>query len=86
MLSIDADHAEEAACRIEHAAPPMVISRMIEFIKFLQVCPRGGDSLLQGFADYAIKGTSRSDCTDCIASCADDSGDSDAADKAQEQS
>jgi DtxR family Mn-dependent transcriptional regulator len=86
VLAIDADHAEEAACRIEHAAPPMVISRMIEFIKFLQVCPRGGDSLLQGFADYAIKGTSRSDCTDCIASCADDSGDSDAADKAQEQS
>jgi DtxR family Mn-dependent transcriptional regulator len=85
VLAIDAGHAEEAACRIEHAAPPVVISRMIEFINFLQVCPRGGDSLLEGFADYTRKGTTRPDCTDCIASCSDDSSDSDESGQAREQ-
>lgn len=85
VLAIDPGHAEEAACRIEHAAPPVVISRMIEFIKFLQVCPRGGDSLLEGFADYTKKGATRPDCADCIASCSDDSGGSGDSDNAQEQ-
>ena len=72
VLAIDPDNAEEAACKIEHSAPPEVISRMIGFIKFLQVCPRGGDDLLKGFADYCSKGAISSDCSDCIASCAEE--------------
>jgi DtxR family Mn-dependent transcriptional regulator len=72
VLSIDAKIAEEAACKIEHAAPPVVISRMIEFIKFLQICPRGGEDLLKGFADFCHEGTTREDCSDCISSCVQD--------------
>lgn len=75
VLAIDRGLAEEAACKIEHAAPPVVISRMIEFIKFLQVCPRGGDDLLNGFADYCRRGRTRVDCTKCVSSCLDDSAD-----------
>jgi len=71
VLSIDTKVAEEAACKIEHAAPPVVISRMIDFIRFLQVCPRGGDDLLKGFADFCHDGTTREDCSDCISSCLD---------------
>ena len=72
VLSIDAKVAEEAACKIEHAAPPVVISRMIEFIKFLQICPRGGEDLLKGFADFCHEGTTREDCSGCISSCLKD--------------
>ena len=69
VLAIDGNTAEEGACKIEHAAPPEVISRMISFIDFLQVCPRGGNELLQGFADYYKRGKTRNNCDECISSC-----------------
>ncbi len=69
VLAIDDKTAEEGACKVEHAAPPEVISRMISFIDFLQVCPRGGNDLLQGFADYCKRGKTRNNCNECISSC-----------------
>lgn len=69
VLAIDGKTAEEGACKVEHAAPPEVISRMISFIDFLQACPRGGNDLLQGFADYYKRGKTRNNCNECISSC-----------------
>ena len=69
VLGINSKIAEEAACKVEHAAPPEVISRMISFIDFLQICPRGGNELLQGFAEYYKQGKTRSNCEECISSC-----------------
>ena len=72
VLVINEDTAEEAACKIEHTAPPEVIAQMIGFMKFLQICPRGGDELLKGFAAFCEKGARNADCSDCISSCIDD--------------
>lgn len=72
VLAIDRKTAEEAACKIEHAAPPEVISSMINFINFLQICPRGGDDLLKGFAAFCKNGNTRVDCSNCISACMDD--------------
>ena len=69
VLAIDPQTAEEGACKVEHAAPPEVIQRMIAFIDFLRVCPRGGDDLLGGFADYCKRGTTRNNCDECVSSC-----------------
>ncbi len=69
VLSIDNVTAEEGACRIEHAAPAEVISRMITFIQFLQVCPRGGDDLIAGFANFHRLGKAKMNCDECIANC-----------------
>ncbi len=69
VLAIDPKTAEEGACKVEHAAPPVVIERMISFIDFLQICPRGGDDLLDGFADYCKRGTTRNNCDECVSSC-----------------
>ncbi|MBU0946521.1 MAG: metal-dependent transcriptional regulator [Proteobacteria bacterium] len=69
VLGINNKTAEEGACKVEHAAPPEVIARMISFIDFLQICPRGGNDLLQGFADYCKQGKTRSNCNKCISSC-----------------
>ena len=55
VLVIDEETAEEAACKIEHSAPPEVITRMIEFMKFLQQSPREGKDLLSGFDHYCTK-------------------------------
>ncbi len=69
VLAIAPEIAEVGACKVEHAAPPEVIKRMIAFIDFLKVCPRGGEDLLKGFADYCEHGTTRNDCGKCISSC-----------------
>lgn len=69
VLAIDPEIAEVGACKVEHAAPPEVIQRMIAFIDFLRVCPRGGEELLKGFAGYCKHGTTRNNCGECISSC-----------------
>ncbi len=69
VLAIDSEIAEEAACKIEHAAPQEVINRMVSFTKFLKVCPRGGDELIQGFAEFCEEGKTSVDCKKCIAGC-----------------
>lgn len=47
ILTIDEKTAEEGACKVEHSAPPAVISRMIDFMKFIDSSP----NLSQGFID-----------------------------------
>jgi DtxR family transcriptional regulator, Mn-dependent transcriptional regulator len=69
VLAIDISIAEEGACRIEHSAPPEIIARMISFTEFIKVCPRGGDDLIQGFAEYCAKGKQGEKCDSCVSSC-----------------
>lgn len=71
VLAIDRTIAEEAACRIEHAAPPEVISRMISFTQFMQLCPRGGDVLIKGFANFCAEGKTSTNCEECVSNCLD---------------
>ncbi|WP_136798712.1 MULTISPECIES: metal-dependent transcriptional regulator [Desulfosediminicola] len=71
VLALDEQIAEEGACKIEHAAPPEIISRMISFIDFIQRCPRGGDDLLRGFSDFCQQGMTRVDCEKCVSHCLD---------------
>ena len=59
VLAIDETIAEESACRIEHAAPPEVIERLIRLVKYLEICPQGGAELLMGFSEYCQKGKTR---------------------------
>ena len=66
VLAIDDTIAEEGACRIEHAAPPEVIDRLIRFVKFIEVCPRGGAELIKGFSEYCDKGRTKESCEKCL--------------------
>ena len=69
VLAIDEEIAEQGACKIEHTAPPEIIARMVNFIKFIEQCPRGGKGLIKGFTDFCEKGQTRLDCRDCISQC-----------------
>ncbi len=71
VLAVDDATAETGACRFEHTAPAEIIERMVNFSKFLDVCPRGGKELIQGFADFCAKGTTRANCDECISQCLD---------------
>ena len=45
----------------EHGLRPEVIDRLIRFVKFIEVCPRGGTDLVKDFSEYCDKeGTKKS--------------------------
>ena len=69
VLAIEETLAEQGACRIEHTAPQKIISRMVDFIKFLEVCPRGGKNLISGFANFCQEGRTSTHCASCISHC-----------------
>ncbi|WP_319588012.1 metal-dependent transcriptional regulator [uncultured Desulfobulbus sp.] len=71
VLAIEEALAEEGACKIEHTAPPEIINRMVDFIKFLEVCPRGGKDLITGFANFCQRGQTASNCATCVSHCLD---------------
>lgn len=75
VLAIEETIAEQGACRIEHAAPQKIIDRMIDFIRFLEVCPRGGKELINGFASFCEQGRTRADCDACVSHCLDGQAD-----------
>lgn len=52
VLAIDKGIAEESACRIEHAAPPEVIDRLIHFVEFIEAHPAEGAELIKRFTEY----------------------------------
>lgn len=71
VLAIEEPLAEEGACKIEHTAPPKIIGRMVDFIKFLEICPRGGKDLISGFANFCQQGRTPDSCASCILHCMD---------------
>ncbi|MFT5729267.1 MAG: DtxR family Mn-dependent transcriptional regulator [Desulforhopalus sp.] len=71
VLAIEQSVAEEGACKIEHTAPPEIIQRMINFTEFMKVCPRAGEVMLKGFADYCDSGKTSDSCDSCFTTCPD---------------
>jgi DtxR family Mn-dependent transcriptional regulator len=56
VLATEPELAEEAACRMEHAVPTELVSRLISFVDFVEMCPRGGPGLLEGFRTHLEQG------------------------------
>jgi DtxR family transcriptional regulator, Mn-dependent transcriptional regulator len=55
ILTIDTQIAEEGACKIEHAAPPEVIRRMIDFMKFVESSPEVDKGFIDSFRKFVQK-------------------------------
>lgn len=71
VLSIDERAADEGACQMEHAIPPAIFERFMEFVEFLEICPRAGAKWIKGFG-YRCAHGDLDNCERCIASCLDD--------------
>jgi DtxR family Mn-dependent transcriptional regulator len=69
VLAVDESTAELGACRFEHTAPAEIIEQMVNFSKFLDVCPRGGKELIKGFSDFCRQGKTRVNCDECVSQC-----------------
>lgn len=68
VLGIDEDIADEGACSLEHNIPRPVVEKLVDFMEFLEVCPRGGKDWLKGFVDYC-NASKKDNCEKCMDSC-----------------
>jgi len=69
VLGISPKLADENACRVEHAAGPELIERLVRFLKFLDECPLGDEGMMEGFRYYCKYGRVRKDCRSRIGKC-----------------
>jgi DtxR family Mn-dependent transcriptional regulator len=71
VLLLDPEKAEENACRMEHVMDKMAIDRLVQFIEYVQYCPRTGEDWIQAFVKYYSKNEHDKDnCRQCIDDCA----------------
>ncbi len=62
ILQIDHDQADEDACKMEHAISPTTLERIIDFMEFIENCPRSGTDWLDLFDEYRKHGTQKDQC------------------------
>jgi len=72
ILLIDKDEAEEASCRVEHAVSKNIIDRLVHFVEFMEICPRGGKEWLRGFRRHCEEGDTSKLCANYISECLED--------------
>lgn len=68
VLAVDADTAEIGACKMEHEIPPAIVERFIQFVDFVEVCPRAGSKWIHAFG-YSCRDVSQEVCAECVRSC-----------------
>lgn len=72
VLAVEEAEAEEGACKMEHAVPRSILERLVEYIDFLESCPRAGTTWISGFGYYCEHGSKVEDCERCVSNCLDD--------------
>lgn len=72
VLSLDETEAEEAACRMEHAVPRTLLERFVEFVEFVEMCPRSGAGWIKEFGRFCRQHEDPVRCEACISQCHDE--------------
>ncbi len=72
ILLLEEDDAEEASCKIEHAISDKILDRIINFVEFMEICPRGGQEWIKGFRRHCENGDTSIRCANSIAMCLED--------------
>ncbi|MBR4753437.1 MAG: metal-dependent transcriptional regulator [Thermoguttaceae bacterium] len=72
ILGVDVQSSKESACRLEHAMSDEVTTRLVEFVEFIDSCPRVGASLFRR-SDYHCRDKNNDQyCAMCIHGCLDE--------------
>ena len=70
VLLLDNRKADENACRMEHAMDKEAIDRLVQFIDYIQYCPRTGQDWIEAFVNYFSRNEHQTeDCRECIEDC-----------------
>ena len=49
---------------MEHGVSPSTLDRFVDFMEFIQSCPRAGSIWLDNFDEYRLQGRDPDKCTD----------------------
>ncbi len=66
VLRVDEEIADVGACRMEHSVPREIVDRFIQFVDFVEICPRGGPRFIEGFQFHVATGCTRDRCEECL--------------------
>ncbi len=70
VLQLGADAAEANACRMEHAMDKAAIDRLVDFIDYVNTCPRTGqDWIASFFKSCSGEALDQEKCDDCLDNC-----------------
>jgi DtxR family Mn-dependent transcriptional regulator len=72
VLGVEEADAERAACDMEHAVPRSILERFIDFVEFMEVCPRAGAKWLRMFVEQCREAVDYEECRTCVDSCVQD--------------
>jgi len=64
ILKIDYNQADADACKMEHAVSLATLEAFVDFMEFIDTCPRGGASWLDYFDEYRVHGQPKDNCLD----------------------
>ena len=62
ILKIEFNQADEDACKMEHAVSPNTLKAFVDFMEFIETCPRGGANWLDYFDEYKVHGHPKDEC------------------------
>ena len=65
ILRIDETEAELNACKMEHNVSPAILNRLIQLMKFFELCPRGTGNWIEAFDYYNKTGVLQDVCQRC---------------------
>lgn len=71
VLYIDEKHADETACKMEHAISPEILERFVSFVEFVETCPRGGATWVKGFGYQCDRNHLQESCEACVSKVMD---------------
>ena len=72
VLRLDADRAEETACKMEHVIGQESNERFVCFLAFMQRHSKRGARWLNDFQDFITDGAGKQSCRQCIEEYMDD--------------
>ena len=72
ILKINSKKADEEACKMEHAISHSTLERFVEFMEFLQSCPRAGAGWLENFDKYLQHGRDPNKCLEWMKQFSDE--------------
>jgi len=62
VLGVNATEADQAACKMEHSVPKIIVDRFIQYADYIAHCPRGGITWDSGFGYYCKTGCEQGHC------------------------
>jgi len=72
VLHVDEAEADQGACSMEHSVPRSILERLVQYIDFLEICPRAGTQWLKEFGYFCERATNPEACERCTADCLQD--------------